>query len=94
MLGRFDILVGDGPILADYVLVAVSDSGPGIDPAVLPHILELCSTANDLAKAGGLGLSHVYSFVRQSRGYLGISAQPGAGTTVTLCLPRATSLHE
>jgi signal transduction histidine kinase len=89
MLGRFDSLVGEGPLPADYVLISLSDQGDGIDPAILPYVFEPCLAAKHAGKGSDLGLSHVYSFVRQSRGYLGIASNPGAGTTVTLCLPRA-----
>jgi CheY-like chemotaxis protein len=73
----------------DYVMVAVSDSGCGMDEATLARACEPFFTTKDVGQGSGLGLSMVYGFVQQSKGHLKIASAPGAGTTVTLYLPRA-----
>jgi signal transduction histidine kinase/ActR/RegA family two-component response regulator len=75
----------------DYVMVAVSDSGCGMDHETLARACEPFFTTKDVGQGSGLGLSMVYGFVQQSKGHLKIDSAPGAGTTVTLYLPRATT---
>ena len=78
----------------DYVQIAVSDSGAGIPPEILEHILEPFFTTKPVGKGTGLGLSMVYGFTRQSGGHLNISSEPGKGTTVQLYLPRTAGEPE
>ncbi len=70
-----------------YVSLIVSDTGEGIPPERLPHIVEPFYTTKDVGKGSGLGLSMVYGFVRQSAGSLSIYSEVGIGTTVRLLLP-------
>jgi PAS domain S-box-containing protein len=79
---RIDSLEGD------FIALAMTDSGVGIAPDVLPRIFEPFFTTKALGKGTGLGLSQVYGFSRQSGGTVVVASKVGIGTTITLYLPR------
>jgi CheY-like chemotaxis protein len=70
------------------VLLAVRDSGEGIDPDVLARVFDPFFTTKAIGKGTGLGLSQVYGFVRQSGGHVRILSEQGTGTVVQIFLPR------
>ncbi|WP_423794563.1 MASE4 domain-containing protein [Methylobacterium durans] len=72
-----------------YVLIAVSDTGQGMDATTLSHAFEPFFTTKDVGKGTGLGLSQVYGFVRQAGGHAQIKSDIGLGTSVELYLPRS-----
>jgi PAS domain S-box-containing protein len=76
----------------DYVLLSVTDTGNGINPAHLSRVFEPFFTTKDTSKGSGLGLAMVYGFVKQSKGHVNLVSEEGVGTKVLLYLPRATTL--
>jgi PAS domain S-box-containing protein len=76
-----------------YLVIAVSDSGCGIDPKVLNKVFDPFFTTKPIGKGTGLGLSQVYGIAQQSGGTARIESKANEGTTVEIWLPISQAVN-
>ena len=91
-LSRVQVRAGEespvaGMPAGEWVCLAVSDTGTGIAPEVMPHLFEPFFTAKPKGQGTGLGLAQVYGIVKQHQGHIGVETEVGRGTTVRIYLP-------
>jgi PAS domain S-box-containing protein len=79
----------DEALAGDFVALSVADTGAGIPADTLARVFDPFFTTKSQGKGTGLGLSQVYGFAHQSAGAVTLDSPVGAGTTVTLYLPRS-----
>jgi PAS domain S-box-containing protein len=87
-ISKDDAVLGGELEAGPYVMLAVSDTGHGMDEATVSRAFEPFFTTKQAGKGSGLGLSMVYGFIKQSRGAVSMTSQLGKGTEILLWLPR------
>ncbi len=84
--GPADVAAGN------YVVLAVSDTGPGIPSDAMPHVFEPFFTTKPLGEGTGLGLATCYGIIKQAGGVILVDTIVGRGTTFTIMLPEVDGL--
>ncbi|MGB9666555.1 MAG: PAS domain-containing sensor histidine kinase [Candidatus Cryosericum sp.] len=72
----------------DFVVISVADTGGGIDPEIMQHLFEPFATTKQFGR--GMGLAMVFGSLKQAGGWVDVSSDHGAGTEISLYLPRST----
>jgi PAS domain S-box-containing protein len=97
MPGGGTLTIETANVVADtgpHVMLAISDTGAGIDETIREHLFEPFYTTKQPGHGTGLGLATVHGIVQQSGGSISVDSEPGRGTTFTVLLPSAVHTSE
>lgn len=82
------------PIKGDWIELAVSDNGSGIDPAIINDIFTPFYTSKEIGKGTGMGLSVIYGIINSCNGHILVESEVDKGSTFRMLFPPITEKHE
>jgi len=88
-MGEGGTLTVQGHRCREHVEIRISDTGAGIDAAILPHLFDLFYTTKKEGEGTGLGLWMTYELVKKYQGDISVESEPDQGTTFIVVLPGA-----